>query len=914
MSKITLNNGPKNALNNTLKSICAFLLLLCLHHGTAYAQKSATAFDAGQLKVRWELIENNYRKQPQFLSALTISNTGQSALPEKGWALYFNYISEIRPQSVTGNVIIEHVNGDIFRLRPAPGFKGIAGRDSLRVEFVTGDEALNVSDAPSGLYLVWDEVPGTGIPITGYSITPISDSTMGLLTPAKLYNQNWYTRDIPAEELPKIFPTPAQYRETGGELLLTPATPIILADISFQREAGYLSDKLAELWGRKPPAGSGSSSHQSESAASGPSSSRSGASAMPPPTLRISGKPAITLQKDTLPAEAYRLDIDKNGITIAAGDPSGIFYGIQSLLSLLPPSAWGARQMSGKVATSGTVPASGKAPMSLKVPMVSVKDAPRFGFRGFSLDVARNFQTKKEVEKMLDLMALYKLNVLHFHFSDDEGWRIEIPTLPELTEIGSRRGHTLDSRQFLPASFGDGPDPDHSFGTGFYTKADFIEILTYAKERHIEVIPEIESPGHARAAIKAMDVRYERLMGQGRKEEAERYLLRDINDRSKYSSNQLWNDNVMCVGLPSTYRFLEAVVDDLAAMYKEAGAPLTTIHVGGDEVPAGVWEQSPVCKDLIQKDPSLHSTDDLWYYYFANFNALLDKRGLYLSGWEEISMRKTVLDKDKKMIPNPGFVDKRFRVHVWNNMIGSGTDDLPYRLANAGYKVVLTCVNNMYFDLAYNKSPSEAGYYWGGYTDLDKPFYFIPYDYYKNAKEDQRGVPIDPSTFFIGKDRLTEYGKSNIAGIEGAIWSENIHGPERLEYMLLPKLLGMAERAWAKDPEWATEKDGQRSRQLYDQAWSRFLNIVGKRELPRLDYYAGGFAYRIPQPGVITEDGSVKANIQIPGLTLRYTVNGGEPTAQSDIYTRPVMAKGLIRVKAFDARGRSGQEAEVENP
>lgn len=869
MSKITLNNALKNS--------CAFLLLLCCCE-TVCAQKTAARFDAGQLKVRWELIENNYHKQPQFLSVLMIGNTSQSALPEKGWALYFNYISEIRPQSVTGNVIIEHVNGDIFRLRPASGFGGIAAGDSLHVEFVTGDVALNVSDAPSGLYLVWDEVPGTGIPITSYTITPINDSTMGLLTPARLYNQNWYTRDIPAEELPKIFPTPAQYRETGGELLLTPATPIICTDISFQHEAGYLSDRLAGIWGGKPPIRS-----------------------VPPP-LRVSGKPTITLQKDTFPAEAYRLDIDKNGITIAAGDAAGIFYGIQSLLSVLPPSAWGARQT------------SGKPPTSLKVPMVSVKDAPRFGYRGFSLDVARNFQTKKEVEKMLDLMALYKLNVLHFHFSDDEGWRIEIPSLPELTEIGSRRGHTLDSRQYLPASFGDGPDPDHSFGTGFYTKADFIEILGYAKERHIAVIPEIESPGHARAAIKAMDVRYERLMGQGRKEEAERYLLRDVNDRSKYSSNQLWNDNVLCVGLPSTYHFLETVVDGLAAMYKEAGAPLTTIHVGGDEVPAGVWEQSPVCKDLIQKDPSLHSTDDLWYYYFANFSALLDKRGLYLSGWEEISMRKTVLDKDKKMIPNPGFVDKHFRVHVWNNMIGSGSDDLPYRLANAGYKVVLTCVNNMYFDLAYNKSPSEAGYYWGGYTDLDKPFYFIPYDYYKNSREDQRGLPIDPSTFFIGKDRLTEYGKSNIAGIEGAIWSENIHGPERLEYMLLPKLLGMAERAWAKDPEWATEKDGQRSRQLYDQAWSCFLNIVGKRELPRLDYYAGGFAYRIPQPGIIAEDGSVKANIQIPGLTLRYTVNGAEPTAQSEIYTRPITAQGLVRVKAFDARGRSGQEAEVENP
>jgi hexosaminidase len=867
------------------RNTCMLLVMLCLC-GIASAQKLASSgYDPKQLAIKWELIENNYRKQPQFLSALTITNTGAMQLPAKGWAIYFSIIQELRPLPATGNMKLEHVNGDIFRLIPAAGFAGIAPNQSVRVEYVCGDDALNVTDAPGGPYLVWDDQPTTGISIANYTVTPIKDTSAGAITPARLYNQNWYTHDIPASELPGIFPTPIQYKETGGEWTLTAAVQIVAGDDSLRQEGEYLAARLGEIFGRKPEVVS-----LAVGAAAGKTTSgraTSGKTALGRTVIRLT-----KLNADTLSAEGYLLESSPEGMTISATAAAGIFYGIQSLISMLPGSAWQTH------------------PTSIRLPKVSVQDAPRFGFRGFSLDIGRNFQQKKEVLKLLDLMALYKLNALHLHFSEDEGWRIEIPSLPELTQIGSRRGHTPDSKAFLPASFGDGPDPDHSYGSGYYTKDEYIGILQYATVRHIEVIPEIETPGHARAAIKAMDARYERFMKTGQQEEAERYLLRDIHDSSRYSSNQLWTDNVMCPALPSTYRFLERVMDDLIAMYKEAGAPLHTIHVGGDEVPAGVWEKSPVCLDLIRKDPTLHSVNDLWYYYFGKVNDLLVARGLFLSGWEEITMRKTMLDGSKQLIPNPGFTDKHFRAHVWNNMIGGGYDDLPYRLANAGYTVVLSPVNNLYFDMAYNRSPAEPGYYWGGYTDLDKPFYFIPYDYYKNSKEDKRGNPIDPVIAFLGKDRLTEYGKTNIAGIEGLIWSENIHGPERLEYMLLPKFLGMAERAWASDPEWATEKDPQKSRQLYDQAWSRFVNIVGKRELPRLDYYAGGFNYHIPQPGISPEDGKLKANIQIPGLTLRYTTDASEPTIKSALYTGPLPAKGKIRIKAFDGRGRSGMESE----
>jgi hexosaminidase len=533
------------------------------------------------------------------------------------------------------------------------------------------------------------------------------------------------------------------------------------------------------------------------------------------------------------------------------------------------------------------------------------------------IDIARNFQSKEETLRLLDLMALYKMNILHLHFSDDEGWRLQIPGLPELTEVGARRGHRAVQGQVLPTakgqavkgellppSFGSGADTTNTNGSGYYTKAGFIEILKYATERHISVIPEIESPGHARAAVRAMDTRYAHFMQAGDKEEAMRYLLRDTLDQSVYRSAQMWSDNVMNPALHSVYRFMGKVMDEIQDMYKEAGAPLATIHVGGDEVPSGAWEKSPACNDLIKSDPSIGTTAGLWYYYLSRVNQLLKDRGLFLSAWEEVALRKGVVNRD--------FGAQHFQVHVWNNFIGSGGEDLAYKLANAGYKVVLAGVTNFYFDMAYEKAFDEPGYYWGAYIDVDKPFSFIPYDYLKNTKEDNNGRRLDAAAF-ANKESLTDSGKSNIVGIQGLVWGETVKGQERLEYMLLPRLLGVAERAWAKSPAWATEKEEAVSARLYREAWNVFINVLSKRELPRLDHYAGGFQYRIPAAGARVEAGRVVANVQLPGFTIRYTSDGKEPDGKSKRYTGPITDKGLIRLAVFSPSGRRGRMVALEN-
>ncbi|WP_246485212.1 family 20 glycosylhydrolase [Chitinophaga qingshengii] len=832
--------------------------------------RKAVPFDAARLKTSWEVGENNYQGKANFLSTFTFVNNSDKPFPAKGWELYFNFIREVKGGELPGHVKVEHINGDLFRFTPAEGFKGIAPGDSLKLNIVGDAWAVNFTDAPAGLYLVWDDQKEVGLPIKDYTIRPSTTAKQlmrypgdktAVITPTDIFKQNAAVKDIPAAQLPLIFPTPVSVTASGGNLLLD-APPVIKADAELAASGKFLENEMTTLLGK-----------------------------------RAAGKKTVSFLVDkNLAANAYTLKVSPEGVEITAGSDEGAFYAIQSLKSLIAPAAWAGAQK------------------SVSIPTVQVSDHPRFNYRAFMIDVARNYHNKRDLLRILDVMALYKLNVLHYHFSDDEGWRLEIPSLPELTQVGAKRGHSTDWKNMLPPSYGSGPDTSNAAGSGYLTRKDFIEVLRYATERHIRVLPEIETPGHARAAVKSMEARYYKLKAAGKDKEAEEYLLSDLEDKSQYRSVQNWNDNVMNVALPSTYRFLDKVVEELQSMYKEAGAPLTAVHMGGDEVPHGVFEKSPACLALMQQDKSVKDVNDLWYYYYRKVNDLLKARGLETAGWEEAGMRKTTIDGAAASIPNPDFANDNFQLNVWNNVIGGGQEDLSYRLANAGYKIILSGVSNFYFDMAAMKSFDEPGFYWGGFVDVDKPFYFIPFDYYKNSKVDGRGNPVTPETF-VGKDKLTGFGQSNIRGLQGLLWSETVTNSDRMEYMMLPKLLGLAERAWAQDPAWATEKDPAKADALYAQAWSVFSNVMGKREMPRLDYYNGGYNWRIPTAGVSVEEGVAKVNVQMPGLVIRYTTNGEEPTIKSPVYNGPVQAGGkILKVRVFNTRGRSSRTTTVKVP
>ncbi|MDO8835737.1 MAG: family 20 glycosylhydrolase [Vicinamibacterales bacterium] len=818
------------------------------------------------LQLQWELTGDVFadaRDRGTSRAVFTLTNHDTRPLPATGWAIYFNALLGRVPGSEQGSVVIEQVAGELYRMVPAPAFPGLAPGRSARFEYTTSLIG-NVTQAPVGPYIVFDNAPGKGHAITQYKALPFERPDQQgraprVLTPAAAYDRNAAIADLPAASLPLILPTPVSVQMKAGTLRLT-GVPTITASAELSPEATFAAAYLAPRF-----AGVVDNTR----------------------TLALH----VGAVEGQQSPEAYALSVDTAGIRIVGNSRAGVFYGLQSLRSLLPLGPQGQA--------------------GVELPAVHVVDAPRFGYRGLHLDVARNFQPKADVLRVLDLMARYKINVLHFHLTEDEGWRIEIPGLPELTDVGARRGHTLDSADFLPPAYGSGPDVGRPFGSGFYSRADYIEILKYAAARHIEVIPEIEMPGHARAAIKAMEARFRRLSAAGHAEAAGQYLLSDAGDQSVYTSAQLWHDNVMNPAQASTYAFIEKVVDEMVAVHAAAGVPLRNLHMGGDEVPNGVWEKSPVAQAYL-KAHSLTSVDDLWFVFYGRVEQILQRHGIVLSGWEEIAVRKTRLDGRSTLIPNPQFAARGWRTYVWNNVPGWGAEDLAYRLANGGYQVVLCPVTNLYLDMAYNMNPEEPGLFWGGFIDLDKPFDFIPFDYYRNTREDARGNPV-PAGIFVGKDRLTDYGRANIVGLQACLWSETLREDGRLDYMLMPKLLGLAERAWAPDPDWARESDAGKAASLHQEAWSRFVNTVGTRELPRLDREGWNINYRIPTPGLKVVDGAVRSNLQIPGFTLRYTTDGSEPTAASPVVEGPITARGLIRVAAFDGRGRKGATAKTEN-
>lgn len=301
-------------------------------------------------------------------------------------------------------------------------------------------------------------------------------------------------------------------------------------------------------------------------------------------------------------------DVDLNNIEFVDADPDN-------------PEAFTVAVADGKISVSCAPSQRARISTRLKaalgdgrqtLPQARISDEPSLPFRGIMIDIARNFQTPAEMHRILDLMASYGLNVLHFHPVDDEAWRLEVPAIPELTEVGARRGYTPGSDgTFLEQIFcGDGnPDNLTNSSNGYFSRQEYIDMLRYADSLGIRVITEIESPGHARAAIKAMNLRAKRL--------ADPSLLIHEGaevDTSVYTSAQSFHDNVMNPALPGTYQFMDAVTDEIISAYAEAGVSLPAIHIGGDEVPHNAWAGSPAVQKLMA-DQGLSSEKEVHAYF-----------------------------------------------------------------------------------------------------------------------------------------------------------------------------------------------------------------------------------------------------------------------------------------------------------
>jgi hexosaminidase len=807
------------------------------------------------LAIEWECL-TNFAEEGGFEARLKLRN--DSGLPiAPGWAVYFNTCRKIQPGSVDAGFAVEHINGDLFRLSMAHPAVWMPGQE-LELRYRAQYWVINHTDAPLGFYLV----PGDGGPALDAGdpvILPFTrpeqlyrqpDDRVPPVDAALRFTQNESMALLPPARVGRVTPAPLSARFAAGACRLGTGS-LVEHDHALGTEAALLREMLAGL-----PAQEGA-----------------------PLVLEIG---PVAVESSGAPTEAYLLEISSARVRVRGASAHGVFNGIQTLGQLLAPDTG-------------------------ELPVGRVLDAPRFAYRGLMLDVARHFASVGTVLRLLDCMALYKLNRFHFHLTDDEGWRLAIDGLPELTEIGSRRGVPCNARPALPPSFGSGADVALSAGTGHYSADDFIAILRHAHARHIEVIPEFNIPGHARAAVLAMRARHARLLAHGDAEGAEEYLLSDPDDSSIYESVQLWRDNVVCIALPSVDRFIDKVVSHVSALYRMAGVPLRVIHTGGDEVPAGAWLGSPRCRELMDAR-GWADVDELREDFVQRCRQTLARHGIDYAGWDETALMRGQ--------PNARFAGPDFHVYVWNNGWGSGQEDCAWRLADAGFDVILSNPAHLYFDQAYAKDPGEPGYYWANFVGVRQAFAFCPVDRTVGAPLDAMGRLVTARAT-PEQLRLDPAASGRLAGLQGQLWGENARSRERLEYLAAPRVIALAERAWSADPGWRLIADPEGRAAAIERDWNEFANRLGQRELPRLDRAPLAYGYRLPPPGALLKDGALHANVALPGLALRYTLDGSEPHAGSAMYMEPVAADPAARafkIATFDTRGRKSRTVTIELP
>lgn len=411
----------------------------------------------------------------------------------------------------------------------------------------------------------------------------------------------------------------------------------------------------------------------------------------------------FNLKKDlNIHPEGYKMVIGKKIITIEASSEAGLFYAVQSLLQLIPTES---------------------KSKSIKIKCSEINDYPRFAWRGLHLDVCRHFMPKEFVLKYLDYMALHKLNRFHFHLTEDQGWRIEIKKYPELTTVGSFRSETLVGHGAKSSIFDGVPH------MGFYTQEDIKEIVRYAAERYITVVPEIEMPGHALAALAS----YPHLGCTG----------------GPYKVATKWGvfDDVMCAGKESTFEFLENVLDEVIDLF-----PSELIHIGGDECPKTRWKECPLCQERI-KSNGLKDEHELQSYFIGRIEKYLNSKGRQIIGWDEIL--------EGGLAPNAA-------VMSWRGEKGG------IEAAKMKHNVVMSPGSHCYFD-HYQFDPQTEPLAIGGFTNLAKVYSYEPVPK-ELALEEQKyimGAQANVWTEYIPNPEHAEYMVfPRVAALAEVVWSQ----------------------------------------------------------------------------------------------------------------------------------------------
>jgi len=830
---------------------------------------------ATSLKVNYKVLTNiptdkcDKNKADGFCFEVELSFTASQAIKSNSWDIHFSQIAPIQSfESEEFSVV--HINGDLHKISLKETFKGFKAGETKTILFRAMFWSLSESDAmPNYIVSANNLEPRvivstkpyvdseTGLEVLPY-VVPFTDyekqfkrtnaDSTQWLNSQTLYERNAKLGDNKLDVSKVIIPTPRTvvYDKNNRQLDLSSGINVNYGNVK-EKDVLVAVNRLVSLGINKSVQGA---------------------------KVSLS----ITEDKNKM-IGSYQLTITDTGIKVDGVDAAGVFNGLQSLSSLV---------------TLG----------STKVPLLVAVDEPHYEFRGLLIDVARNFHDKAFILSMLEQMSAYKLNKLHLHLGDDEGWRLEIPSLPELTEISAARCFDLKDEQCLVAQLGAGVDKNSEVN-GYYSVADYQEILKAASARHIQVIPSLDMPGHSRAAIKAMAARTKKYEIAEQSDKAQQFNLYDKNDPTVYSSVQFYNDNTINVCLESSYDFVTEVMTQVKKIHADAGQPLTRYHIGADET-AGAWIESQACKDFIaNNDKGVKDMSELGAYFIERVASILSELDIETAGWSD-GMEHT---RKENM---PAIV----QANAWDALFWNGQNKV-HQLANRDWQIVLSTPDVLYFDFPYEADPKEHGYYWASrHTNTEKVFQFIPdnlpihaefwLDRQDNAYEaDDTKTPLKAGNRFIG--------------LQAQLWSENTRTDNVAQYKIFPRLLAVAERAWHL-ADWAVPYNYQgakysqnsgiftdENKAKRDQQWKVFANAIGQKVLPKLEN--DKMFYRLPTVGAIVKDGKLHANVAFPGLTIEYQVKNGEWVH----YQSPVTVKGDVNVRSISFDGqRKGRSVVVK--
>lgn len=836
------------------RQLIAFSIALGLASPTFAASQEQLNDLAARMGVRLAILDNKPANCPGqangcFLSELDLRMPEVLApdLASGKFQLYFSSVSPVI-QADSDAFTVRLINGDLHLLEPKPNVRLEAGR-TYTVRLWSQGHFFSAFYPMPNMFLVSGKLAPAVIAATRPTTDAESElEVLPFVAPmtdeARLATQSpddltrWQTPerafDLFAERAASnapsniaIIPTPAVVLRIGGEPLdLTRGVRLSLLGVQRAKIAAALGD-LAKAGVHEGSAG---------------------------PTLGVRVSRAFGLK-----LEGYRLSARGDAINVEAADEAGARYALELL----------AQQIASERGT---------------LQPITIEDAPRFGFRGLHLDLARNFHSKSEVLKLVDQMARYKLNKLHLHLGDDEGWRLEIARLPELTQIGGYRCYDPSETHCLLPQLGAGPDRNTPVN-GYLSQADYIEILKAAQARGIEVIPSFDMPGHSRAAIHSMEARYRKLTAEGRKAEAEQFRLAEPADTTQYRSVQNYNDNTLNVCLESTYRFIDAVMDDIAKLHAAAGVPLKTYHIGADET-AGAWSGSPACKALMAKTG--RTVEQLGPMFIERVSGSLAKRGIEPAGWSD-----GLNHVDAAKMP------RSVQSDIWGDLFTASPAEA-HRAANLGWKTVIAVPNVLYFDIPYATHPLERGYDWPSRgTDTFKVFSFLPDNLPANASV-MKDIQNKPTTM---TDTAPLQAGQSMDGAQANLWSETVRRDSLVDYMLFPRLLALAERAWRQAPWEPSYRagttyaygDGKVDLAMLKSDWNSF---AAKMPFHLAELSRAGIMYRIAPPGARIVNNMLEANSEFPDQTIEYRADGGQWVR----YSSPVRVNGPVelRTRGYD--------------